>query len=197
MATGESMPLDRRQATHAAGVHVSGILHHFDAYHHIGILHLNLFFGMHLAQRGADDAVHIHGTDLEIGMVATSLHLEAGEVVDIGHGRQRSLLHLRQIAFALVAGGYAGNAGHLADEVSAVLLGLPIGALAQKHAQATGDSMDGDHVEIGKQRLKVFEQAHLERGAIVPLQPDFVVMDQANALEFGHMNSPSNNSLSG
>ena len=46
--------------------------------------------------------------------------------------------------------------------------------------------MDGDHVEIGKQRLKVFEQAHLERGAIVALQPDFVVMDQANALEFGH-----------
>ena len=57
--------------------------------------------------------------------------------------------------------------------------------------------MDGDYVEIGKQRLKVFEQAHLERGAIVSLQPDFVVMDQANALKFGHMNSPSNNSLSG
>ena len=152
---------------------------------------------MRLAQRGADDAVHIHGTDLEIGMVTTSLHLEAGEVVDIGHGRQRSLLHLRQIALALIAGGYAGNARHLTDEIGAALLGLPIGALAQKHAQATGDSMDGDHIEIGEQRLKVFEQPHLERGAIVPLQPDFMVVDQANALEFGHMNSPSNNSLSG
>ena len=57
--------------------------------------------------------------------------------------------------------------------------------------------MNGDHIEIGEQRLKVFEQPHLERGAIVPLQPDFMVVDQANALEFGHMNSPSNNSLSG
>ncbi len=124
---------------------------------------------MRLAQRGADDAVHIHGTDLEIGMVAASLHFKAGEVIDIGHGRQRRLFHLRQIALALVTGGYTGDARHLADEVGTALLGLPVGALAQKHAQSAGNSMDGDHIEIGEQRLKVFEQTHLERRAVMPL----------------------------
>ena len=152
---------------------------------------------MRLAQRSADDAVHIHGTDFEVGVVATSLHLEAGEIIDVGHGRQRCLLHLRQIALALVTGGYAGNTGHLADEVGATFLGLPISALAQKHAKAAGDAMNSHHIEIEEQRLKVFEQAHLERGAVVALQPDFVIVDQANALEFGHMNNPSKHTVSG
>ena len=141
---------------------------------------------MRLAQRRADDAVHVHGTDFEIRMVAARLHLEAGEVVHVGHGGQRRFFHLLQIALALIARRDARHARNLADELGAALFRFPIGTFAQEHAKATRDTVDGDDVEIGEQRLKVFQQAHLKRRAVVALQSDLVIMYQADTLEFSH-----------
>ena len=138
------------------------------------------------AQRRADDLVHVHRTRDEIGVVAPRRHLERVELARLGHRRERRLRHLVEVALALETARHARYARHLADDVGRLLRGGPIGALTQEHAQTARDAMDNDHGERLQQRFEVLEQPHLERRSIVPLEPDLVVMDQADALEFSH-----------
>ena len=85
--------------------------------------------------------------------------------------RQRAAFHLRQIAFAICSPEETRATPNLANELGAALFRLPIGALAHKHAQATRDTVDGDDVEIGEQRLRVFSRRISNVERLWPFSP--------------------------
>ena len=120
-------------------------------------------------------------------MAAAGMNLEAGHLPRLSHGGDARLGHLVDIAFAFEPARHACNARHARDDVGCLESGLDGRPFLEEDAETARDAVDGHDREGRQQCLKVFEQALLERLAVVPLEPDLMVMDKADALVVAHM----------
>ena len=84
---------------------------------------------------------------------------------------------LLRVAIGVIGQGHAGNARHSADNARR-LVGL---MLVKGHEDITGNSRHGVHGKGGQGRLDVIHEDMLKMCAVLALQSNLVIVDQADA----------------
>ena len=169
-----------RQATHAAlgaRIHVDAALDHQHVHHCIGVVHLNLFIGKCLAQHLANLSIDINRGELVVGVRALGMHLKRIEGAKLAQRLDGGGAVLLRVAVRVVRQGHTGNARHGADNARRIV-GL---MLVKGHEDITGNSRHGIHGKGGQGRLDVIHEDMLKMCAVLALQSNLVIVDQADA----------------
>ena len=169
-----------RQTAHAAlgaRVHVNATLYHQYVHHRIGVVHLNLFIGEGLAQNLAHLTIDINRGELIVGIGALGMHLKRIEGAKLAQRLDGGGAVLLRVAVGVVRQGHTGNAGDGADDTRR-LVGL---MLVKGHEDITGNSRHGVHGKGGQSRLNVIHEDMLKMCAVLALQSNLVIVDQADA----------------
>ena len=169
-----------RQTAHAAfraRVHVDATLNHQHVHHRIGVVHLDLFIGKRLAQHLAHLTIDINGGELIVGVRALGMHLKRLEGTKFAQRLHGGGAVFLRVAVRVICQGYAGNAGDGANDARR-LVGL---MLVKSHEDITGNSRHGIHGKGGQGRLDVIHEDMLKMCAVLALQSNLVIVDQADA----------------
>ena len=148
----------------------------------VGVVDVDLLLGESLAERGADELVHLERVALVGRRAAARVDLEAVEVPGLSHRPDGGRRELVLIEAALVRKRDARHAGHAPDGRRHGLGGLAVGGLDD---DVTGNALDVPHVEVLEGPVQVRDQLVLERRAVLPLESDLVVVDEAESLGHG------------
>ena len=122
-------------------------------------------------------------------MVAPPYDLPRRERRDLGKRVPRCLEDGIEIAFAYISAAHSSNTRHLAQRIHHTLARLERRSLGEHDQNAAGDAYDAlDRLAV-EQALDVMDEPPLERRAIMALQPELVIVHEADALEAGHASS--------
>ena len=169
-----------RQTAHAAlgaRVHVDAALNNQHVHHRVGIVHLDLFIGERLAQHLANLSIDINRGEFVIGVGALGVYLKRVEGAKLTQRLYSRRAVLLRVAIGVIGQGDTGNAGDGADDTRR-LVGL---MLVKGHEDITGNSRHGIHGKGGQSRLNVIHEDMLKMCAVLALQSNLVIVDQADA----------------
>ena len=169
-----------RQAAHAAlgaRIHIDAALDHQHMHHRVGVVHLDLFIGKRLAQHLAHLTVDIDGGKLIVGVGALGMHLKRIEGTKLAQRLDGGCAILLRVAVGVVRQGHTGNAGDGANDTRRLVGPM----LVKGHEDITGNSRHGIHGKGGQGRLDVIHEDMLKMCAVLALQSNLVIVDQADA----------------
>ena len=146
-------------------------------HHRVGVVHLDLFIGKRLTQHLANLTVDIDGGKLVVGVGALGMHLKRIEGTELAQRLDGGGAVLLRVAVSVVRQGHTGNAGDSANDTRR-LVGL---MLVKGHEDITGNSRHGIHGKGGQGRLDVIHEDMLKMCAVLALQSNLVIVDQADA----------------
>ena len=169
-----------RQTAHAAlgaRVHINATLDHQYVHHRIGVVHLNLFIGEGLTQHLAHLTIDVNRGELIVGIGALGVHLKRIEGTKLAQRLHGGGAVLLRVAVGVIRQRHTGNAGNGANDTRR-LVGL---MLVKGHEDITGNSRHGIHGKGGQGRLDVIHEDMLKMCAVLTLQSNLVIVDQADA----------------
>ena len=169
-----------RKATHTAlraRIHIDATLDHQHVHHRVGVVHLDLFIGKRLAQHLAYLPIDINRGELIVGVRALGVNLKRLEGTKLAQRLHGGGAVLLRVAVRVICQGHAGNAGDGANNARR-LVGL---MLVKGHEDITGNSRHGIHGKGGQGRLDVIHEDMLKMCAVLALQSNLVIVDQADA----------------
>ena len=169
-----------RQTAHAAlraRIHIDAALDHQHVHHRIGVVHLDLFIGKRLAQHLAHLTIDIDRGELVVGVGALGMHLKRIEGTKLAQRLDGGGAVLLRVAVGVICQGHTGNAGNGTNDTRRIV-GL---MLVKGHEDITGNSRHGIHGKGGQSRLDVIHEDMLKMCAVLALQSNLVIVDQADA----------------
>ena len=149
-------------AGNAARVDIGRVLHDFDPYRKVRVLHLNFGLGISLAQTPAHNLVDLHRVHREISVVAARMHFETRKRPRLAHREDARLGHLIEVALALEPARDTRGARNRSDGIGAFDHGVVRSSLLQEHAKTPRDAVNRHNGVRAKMRLQILQKAHLE-----------------------------------
>ena len=143
----------------------------------VGLMHLHLLVREGVAQHSTNLTVEVNAVDGIIRVGPAPVDLEGLERLTCLEALDSGLVVLFGLALAPVGNRHARNAGHARDElgnVSRDVLVLEVDAhVAGKTLNVGGTALEGS--------LEVGNELSLERRAVLALQANLVIMDEADS----------------
>ena len=143
----------------------------------VGLMHLHLLVREGVAQHGTNLTVEVNAVDGIIRVGPAPVDLEGLERLTCLETLDSGLVVLFGLALAPVGNRHARNAGHARDElgnVSRDVLVLEVDAhVAGKTLHMGGTALEGS--------LEVGNELSLERRAVLALQANLVIVDEADS----------------
>ena len=169
-----------RQTAHTAlgaRIHVDATLDHQHVHHSVRIVHLNLFIRKRLAQHLAHLTIDVNRGELIVGIGALGVHLKRIERAKLAQRLDGGGTVLLRVAVSVIRQRHTSNAGNGANDTRR-FIGL---MLVKGHEDITGNSRHGIHGKGGQGRLDVIHEDMLKMCAVLTLQSNLVIVDQADA----------------
>ena len=148
----------------------------------VRVTHLDELVGEGLAERRAHDVVHVDAMHRICGRATTRVHLEGGEVPSLAQRTNGGGVVLALVEPALVGERDAGDARNLSDGMGHLRRGHAVLGLDHDVAGDALDVRDGERLQCA---VQVSHELVLEGRAVLALEANLVVVDQAESLGHG------------
>ena len=148
----------------------------------VGVVDVDLLVGEGLAEGRPHETVHVERVQLVGGRGAAGVDLEGLELPRLAEGRDGRGHVLALVEPALVRERDARHAGHAPDQGGKLLARATVLGL---HDDVAGDPADVGDAPVAQGAMQVGDELVLERGAVLALETDLVVVDETEPLSHG------------